>query len=599
MPPPKSHKKLTPAQKELVKRWIEQGAPYQKHWAFQPLKAPELPNLANDWWAHVPIDASSRRTWRRTSSLLRPRQRRRSCCAASPSISPACRRRRRRSMPSSPTLRRKPTRRSSTASSPARTTASTWRTTGSTRRATATRTACISTTSARCGPTATGSCGAFNDNLPFDQFTVEQLAGDLLPNATRDQQIARGFNRCNVTTSEGGSIDAEYVFRYAVDRTDDDGHRVAGPDRAAAPSATITSSTRSRRRSSTSSTPSSTRAADPAMDGNKLRHAAGPASLTTPEQEKELAEIETKQNGHRQAGGPGATPPSTYTDPAAVRSAAARPRTIETVLVRRRFPRRRQARSRRRRRSKWVTAAEAEPVRSASARSSARPWASRRIISMASRRRIYVPREWHDLRLRLPRPGEPAQGHHAPVSHGRKLGAPRQLGRPRCHPVRQAGTPREVQMGAAAEAGEWVRLEVPSREAEAQSRCGLSTASPTRNTAARFTGTRRASLTRDNPATDPRSSLAAWEKAHQGKTPRMLPADISKSSAPWRPRAARPRRTRRSASISSTAVCRETRPSSSHREQEAATLEKQAKAIEETGVDDARDGRSPAAARRT
>jgi len=59
---------------------------------------------------------------------------------------------------------------------------------------------------------------AFNANLPFDQFTIEQLAGDLLPNATRDQVIASAFNRLGPTSSEGGAIVEEYAAKYAVDR---------------------------------------------------------------------------------------------------------------------------------------------------------------------------------------------------------------------------------------------------------------------------------------------------------------------------------------------------------------------------------------------
>jgi hypothetical protein len=61
---------------------------------------------------------------------------------------------------------------------------------------------------------------AFNENLPFDQFTIQQLAGDLLPNATRDQKIASGFNRNHMINFEGGAIADEYQVEYVMDRVE-------------------------------------------------------------------------------------------------------------------------------------------------------------------------------------------------------------------------------------------------------------------------------------------------------------------------------------------------------------------------------------------
>ena len=59
---------------------------------------------------------------------------------------------------------------------------------------------------------------AYNDNMPFDQFTIEQLAGDMLPNATLDQKVATAFNRNHSLNSEGGIVPEEFLVEYGVDR---------------------------------------------------------------------------------------------------------------------------------------------------------------------------------------------------------------------------------------------------------------------------------------------------------------------------------------------------------------------------------------------
>ena len=220
MPPPSLKRMLSAQQIAALTRWVEQGAKWSTHWAFDPMTKPEVPTgLKDQQWAKNPIDAfvlarlareglnpaaaaDKERLLRRVT--LRPDR-------------PAADRRRDRRVPER-RRRRTRTRRSSTGCSPRRVTASGWPPTGSTSPASPTRTATRWTATRPMWPYRDWVIKAFNQNLPFDQFVTWQLAGDLLPNATKEQRLATAFNRLHMQNEEGGIVEEEFRVAYVVDR---------------------------------------------------------------------------------------------------------------------------------------------------------------------------------------------------------------------------------------------------------------------------------------------------------------------------------------------------------------------------------------------
>ena len=217
MPPAESHKDLSEDEKQLLRRWIEEGAVYERHWAFEPPVAAPVPTetgpVAN------PIDAFLRERLHREGLRPAPQADRRTLIRrvafALTGLPPTRDEVQTFLIDSSPGAYERMVERFLQSPFFGEEMARNWLDVAryadthgmhldNERQTWAYRDWVVN---------------AFNRNQRFDQFTVEQLAGDLLPEPTLDQLTATGFNRCNVTTSEGGSIDAELIFRYAVDRT--------------------------------------------------------------------------------------------------------------------------------------------------------------------------------------------------------------------------------------------------------------------------------------------------------------------------------------------------------------------------------------------
>jgi hypothetical protein len=218
MPPPSSHKKLTPEQKAILKRWIQDGAIYEPHWAFAPLTRPAVPTLGNDQAAN-PIDKFLSARLEQPNLAVNPEADRPTLIRR---VSFAL-----TGLP--PTLKEADDYLADQAGGAYERMVDRYLASPRYGEAMARHWLDLVRYADTHGLHLDNERGiwpyrdwvvrAFNDNKRFDAFTIEQLAGDLLPNPTREQLVATGFNRCNVSTGEGGSIDAEWYFRNAVDRT--------------------------------------------------------------------------------------------------------------------------------------------------------------------------------------------------------------------------------------------------------------------------------------------------------------------------------------------------------------------------------------------
>jgi len=218
MPPRAAHKELTQAQKDTLRRWVADGAVYEGHWAYQPVTRPAVPAVADASRIENPIDRFIQDRLRREGLMpahrADKRTRLRRVTLDLTGLPPTPDEMRAFLADGTPDAYEKVVDR--LLSSPQYAEQRTIRWLDAVRYA---------DTAGFHGdnpipawPYRDYVLQAFLKNRPFDEFTREQIAGDLLPDATVQQRVASAYNRLNRTSAEGGLQPREYLAKYGADR---------------------------------------------------------------------------------------------------------------------------------------------------------------------------------------------------------------------------------------------------------------------------------------------------------------------------------------------------------------------------------------------
>ena len=220
MPPASTGPALTDAQIATIRQWIEQGAKWERHWAFVPPQRPPLPAVQNEKWVRNPIDRFVLARLEKEGLKPSPEADRatllRRLSFDLTGLPPTTAEIDAFLADQSPDAYEKRVDRLLALPQYGERMAMQWLDL-----ARYADTHGYHIDSARdMWKWRDWVIDAFNRNMPFDRFGIEQLAGDLLPNATREERLASGFNRNHMVNYEGGAIPEEYQVEYVADRVD-------------------------------------------------------------------------------------------------------------------------------------------------------------------------------------------------------------------------------------------------------------------------------------------------------------------------------------------------------------------------------------------